>query len=365
MEVPTFLIGFESSEHLTEEARTHNVEAHTKFSDERARAEGTNPTRLATLKRSFASRWFGYDMFLSFALGPPPRGTHSYASDLARRLQERDFTVFFSEEEMPPGEQLDGALRRALLRSRALVVVTNRGTLQDPRWVRTEVEEFRRAHPGRLVIPVNIGGALQEPSLASTTHEWLDFVGRVWVDEAEDAAERGIASQEVVNRLSVVPTSTKANVKWRWIVRGSVAVLAALSVALGVSTKAALDNAERARAELRDAVAYRLVIQGQQMLNGTRAGGDLRRILQVLAASKISTTQEVTGALLDTLVSVRNVRKLLTTNVPVRSVSVSSDGRRIVSGHDDHTVQLWDAATGQALGPPLRGHSKPVSSCRV
>jgi len=27
-------------------------------------------------KRNFASRVFGYDVFLSFALGPPPRGTH-------------------------------------------------------------------------------------------------------------------------------------------------------------------------------------------------------------------------------------------------------------------------------------------------
>lgn len=58
-------------------------------------------------KRSFASRLFGYDVFLSFALGPPPRGTQSYASDLARRLREREFSVFFSEDEMPPGEVLD------------------------------------------------------------------------------------------------------------------------------------------------------------------------------------------------------------------------------------------------------------------
>src|ERR1035438_10837681 len=32
-------------------------------------------------RSSFASRLFGYDIFLSFALGPPPRGTHSYRSE--------------------------------------------------------------------------------------------------------------------------------------------------------------------------------------------------------------------------------------------------------------------------------------------
>lgn len=54
-------------------------------------------------KRNSAARVFGYDVFISFGLGPPPRGTHSYASDLARRLRERDFTVFFSEDEASPG----------------------------------------------------------------------------------------------------------------------------------------------------------------------------------------------------------------------------------------------------------------------
>jgi hypothetical protein len=42
-------------------------------------------------------RIFGYDFFISFKLGHPPIGTQSYASDLARRLRELDFTVFFSE----------------------------------------------------------------------------------------------------------------------------------------------------------------------------------------------------------------------------------------------------------------------------
>ncbi|HEU0203817.1 MAG TPA: hypothetical protein VFR86_25690, partial [Burkholderiaceae bacterium] len=52
--------------------------------------------KTAPTRRDFASRLFGYDVFISFALGPAPRGSLSYASDLARRLRERDFTVFFS-----------------------------------------------------------------------------------------------------------------------------------------------------------------------------------------------------------------------------------------------------------------------------
>lgn len=47
------------------------------------------------MSQEFGSRLFGYDIFISFALGPPPRKTHSYASNLARRLRERDFALFF------------------------------------------------------------------------------------------------------------------------------------------------------------------------------------------------------------------------------------------------------------------------------
>ena len=58
--------------------------------------------------RNNAARLFGYDLFISFALGPPPRSSRNYAADLARRLRELDFNVFFSEEEAPPGDEFHG-----------------------------------------------------------------------------------------------------------------------------------------------------------------------------------------------------------------------------------------------------------------
>jgi len=103
-------------------------------------AEITTEARKSTApKRSLASRVFGYDIFISFALreterskqqiarGARPRSTRTYASDLARRLQNRDITVFFSEYEAAPGEELDSTLRHALHRSGILVIIANTG----------------------------------------------------------------------------------------------------------------------------------------------------------------------------------------------------------------------------------------------
>ena len=167
-------------------------------------------------RREFAPRIFGFDVFLSFALGPPPRGTHRYATDLARRLRERDLTVFFSEDELPPGEQLSSGLRRALHRAKILIVVVNRETLADPRWIRREVEEFRDRHPERPVVVINVDGALGDPTPTEDTTRWLDVHDKKWLDETGEAVRNGIASSGLVEALLMAPRRTKANVRWRW-----------------------------------------------------------------------------------------------------------------------------------------------------
>ncbi|MBP7790434.1 MAG: toll/interleukin-1 receptor domain-containing protein, partial [Zoogloea sp.] len=154
-------------------------------------------------RRGTSATWlFGYDIFISFALGAPPRGTQSYASDLARQLRERDFTVFYSEDEAAPGAALNDTLRKALKQSQILILIANRGTLEDPRWVRTEAEEFRQYHPTRPIIPISIEGALNDRTLLDTVCPWLNVGETIWVDDTQEAIKLGIASREVVERLS-------------------------------------------------------------------------------------------------------------------------------------------------------------------
>ena len=58
----------------------------------------------------------------------------------------------------------------------------------------------------------------------------------------------------------------------------------------------------------------------------------------------------------------RSARRCTSHSGAVDSVAFSPDGRRIVSGSYDGTVQVWDAATGQPVGAPLAGHTGSVVS---
>ena len=221
--------------------------------------------------RTNASRLFGYDIFVSFALGPAPRGTYSYASDLARRLRERDLTVFFSDDQAPPGEQLDATLRKALLRSRVLVVIANRDTLENPRWVRTEVEVFRRNRPDRPIVPIAVDGVLQDVELSTKVQEWLSHKGKIWIDESNEAVDAGLVSDDVVKRLITTPSLKRANVRWRWTVGAAFAVLTALLVGLGLATMRVIDTNEKIRKEIRKTTALRLNAEAQATLSGVRS----------------------------------------------------------------------------------------------
>jgi WD40 repeat protein len=307
-------------------------------------------TRPTAPKRSFASRLFGYDVFLSFALGPPPRGTLRYATDLARHLRDRDFSVFFSEEEAPPGEQLDSTLRKALLRSKTLVVVANRGTLQEPRHVRMEVEEFRRNHPERPVIPINVDGALQDAALTESVQEWLDYEGKIWLDESEEAVAAGVASDRVVERLAIAPTRAKANVKWRWVRNVAVVMLVALAIGLGITAKIAISQRNEAERQMRIAqtnLAMSYLKQARQELINS---SPLRALTYIAEACRVAPFLPTARYMLSQAIRVINNHSVLAVNQSgLKRASINRESARALLLGNDGVLQAWDLTSRKMI----------------
>ncbi|CRI57077.1 toll/interleukin-1 receptor domain-containing protein [Pseudomonas sp. CCOS 191] len=169
--------------------------------------------------RRFSARLFGYDVFVSFALGEPPRGNFSYASDLARRLQDAGLVVFFCEEELGYGDKLTPELERALAKSKILVVVINSEVLKEPRWIKTEVQQFRKYHPDRPVIPVSLDGCL--PTIVgqnAATEDWHGFDAQKYIVEPWEEGVPNSASALTVESIVISVGRLRANRKWRALV---------------------------------------------------------------------------------------------------------------------------------------------------
>lgn len=272
-------------------------------------------------KASFASRLFGYDVFVSFALGGPPRGSQNYASDLARRLRERDLSVFFSEDEAPPGEPLSDTLRRALLRSKLLVVVVNRGTLELPNWVRTEVETFRAQRPGRPVIPVCLDGSFGDPTLSAAVQPWLQHAGSIWLDEQSDSATRGLATDPLVARLLTAPRRLTANRLWRAVVGAVGLGLAVLAALAAWQALVAMRERDRASALRDQALSRQLAAQSTASL----VRDPVRALLLAVQSQAITRTPASDGALLAAMSSLP-VTRLQQHTAAFNAVAVSPRG---------------------------------------
>jgi len=86
-------------------------------------------------------------------------------------------------------------------------------------------------------------------------------------------------------------------------------------------------------------------------------------LLLSLEALQSADTFEARNSLLNALQSQpRILRYLQGHDAVVRSLAVSPDGNRLLSGGTDNTLMLWDTRTGLSIGAPLAGHTGWINS---
>jgi WD40 repeat protein len=193
----------------------------------------------------------------------------------------------------------------------------------------------------------------------NTAREYL-LASRQREDRRTEAAVR--AAQERQQAAEDMAAAARRYSRRLKAVLAAVVIVAVAAVfGFGWALKARGD----ARDRFRDATALRLYGDSQLKLAGLSPGGsdDVAGMQMLLAAYKMPSTQQGRKyELLTALHQERDLLKVIDVPAMVSSVAISHDGHRIASASMDGTVRLWDAATGQPIGEPLRGHDNMVTS---
>jgi WD40 repeat protein len=180
------------------------------------------------------------------------------------------------------------------------------------------------------------------------------------LESAAAEREAQLDRERRVERERRLESEARAGRRFRWLS----AALALATVAAVVLAVVAVKARNEANAALRDATALRLIAESQTLLAGLGPRGidDVLGIQELMAALAIpSSHRGETYPLLTALYQERDLLKVIDVPEEVSSVTYSPDGTRIASASPDDTVRLWDAATGQPIGQPLR-HDGAVTS---
>ena len=181
------------------------------------------------------------------------------------------------------------------------------------------------------------------------------------LEDAEKLFKRNDFEPHVESAREFVTASKSRARRRRLFWQGAAAVIIVAALVAGFFGIRAMQSS-------RQATAWRLLNEAAQMLEGSRAGGDVRALQELLAASSIS--EDAAGAAEAVAETTRNQVKIIQNPpradktadgkpiagiAPVRSVAISPDGTRIAWANDDKFVRVWDQPTNDIRDLPTMG----------
>jgi WD40 repeat protein len=222
------------------------------------------------------------------------------------------------------------------------------------RYARTSVREEADAEFNRVLEFVKLSEAKDQERVEAVKHaEQEQQATKDRATQAELATERERA-EAAAREQAVAEAGARKSRKLAGIAV-AVALVAAITASLATYFW------RTSEANRKEAIVLRIAAEGQAIVAQARLGDTLRGALQVLAAYRAQPGIEPTIAVQGTTKQMGKLLRLIEASSPI-CIAVSPDGKRIVSGSSDKTLQLWDADLGIALGEPLRGHINAVQS---
>ena len=176
--------------------------------------------------------------------------------------------------------------------------------------------------------------------------------------ELQAAEERAAYAQE-----RQVTAETHANTirKRSRILRVVLALTAVVAVIAAIGFVRATKATNEAQQRFEQSTSVRLTNEGMAMMVGNRPGGDIRAMLELLAARTLTSTPD-DDALYSIAVKDQNTRKVIPTQEEVWSATYSPDGRHIAGAGRDGYIGIWDVESGQPVGPQLKGQTGLIQS---
>jgi WD40 repeat protein len=180
--------------------------------------------------------------------------------------------------------------------------------------------------------------------------------------ERQAAAQRegNLDRERQAERERRLESEARAGRRFRWLS----ATLALVTVVAIVMAVMAFQASRKADAAARDEAALRLIAESRTLLAGLGPTGieDVLGMQKLLAALAIPSAHHgERSPLLTALYQERDLLKVIDVPEGVSSVTYSPDGTRIAAGSPDHTVRLWDAATGAPVEQVLQ-HDDAVTT---